>query len=91
MSLLKLLKARAAGQVLAQQSVGILVGAPLPGVVRGRKVDFGAKPGFQLLVSMDAWNNPVRFSRLADGSLQITSSGRDGIFGSPENDGISLK
>ena len=40
---------------------------------------------------LDAWNNPVRFSRLDDGSLQIISSGRDGIFGSPKNDDIFLK
>jgi hypothetical protein len=40
---------------------------------------------------LDAWNNPVRFSRLDDGSLQIISSGRDGVFGSSKNDDISLK
>jgi len=40
---------------------------------------------------LDAWDNPVRFSRLDDGSLQIISSGRDGVFGSPKNDDISLK
>jgi len=40
---------------------------------------------------IDAWNNPVRFSRLDDGSLQIISSGPDGIFGSPKNDDIALK
>lgn len=40
---------------------------------------------------LDAWNNPVRFYRLHDGSLQIISSGRDGVFGSPRNDDISLK
>lgn len=45
----------------------------------------------EMRLFLDAWNNPVRFSRLDDGSLQIISSGRDGIFGSPKNDDISLK
>ncbi|MBC7948323.1 MAG: type II secretion system protein GspG [Chitinophagaceae bacterium] len=40
---------------------------------------------------LDAWNNPVRFSRSDDGSLQIISSGRDGVFGTSKNDDISLK
>jgi hypothetical protein len=40
---------------------------------------------------LDAWNNPVRFSRTDDGSLQIISSGRDGIFGGTKNDDIFLK
>ena len=53
MSLLKFIKARASGQVLAQQSIGVLVGAALPGVVRRGKVNLGAQPSLQLFVGME--------------------------------------
>ena len=41
---------RALGQVLAQQSVGVFVGAALPGTVRIGKEDLNRKPPGQLLV-----------------------------------------
>ena len=40
------------GQVLTDESVGVLVGAPLPGMVRRRKVDLCAQDVFQFLVVM---------------------------------------
>ena len=44
---------RALGQVLAQQAIGVLVGAALPGVVRIGKEDLDREPLGQLLVLGD--------------------------------------
>jgi len=45
--------ARAFGDVLADESIGILVAAPLPGVMRGRKVEGNAGLTLDLLVGVE--------------------------------------
>lgn len=45
--------AGAFGEVLADEAVGILVAAALPGVMRGRKVEEDSGPAFDLLVGME--------------------------------------
>jgi len=43
----------ALGEVLADEAVGVLVGAAFPGMMRGGEVDFGAESAFEVLVAVE--------------------------------------
>ena len=66
---------RALGQVLAQQAIGVLIGAALPGTVRIGKEDLDREPLGQLLVLGHLFAPIIgqRFSAAEQGHAEVSS------------------